>query len=524
MNPQTTEARKRRGGALALAAVAGLALLLAWTAADSAPNPMALAQEALPRTSTATQLPPFTSPRSTPTFTRTPPPRPAPQPIKYITNPTEAYVLGQRYHRSEQSRSDEDFVPSNTLPASGKAATQRFRYLPLILTNDDWLWHKGTGKDAPYSESVFLSLLGGSWWYDWNHENPGNLSNKQYAPMIWCSNLPNEPGHPVGSWNPQELAEKARNYPGRTWLIFNEPDHPPGEVGSNYQFGQCGELLCKAANYATLVPQVTMTPGTTPTATPTFTPTPTPQPGVPATPTSTPVWPCSWPKTSPTPAYMNDLTNKIIRMAADRYAQIYRIIKANDPTAKVFCCGNFFGEYDTNWWQKFLEQLRLYHRDVRIDGVAMHAYPWSKSIQACEGHITQQDIFQNCLQDALKEFRNQHVLELQRPDTPLSPNAPIWITEIGYLFDRWTDTGTPTPVPLTSEMVRGYLMKPLVEWLQGGGTGYQAVGWYISIDNINDTPLQTNLFEYVLPPTSPSVLTTPGAYWANTSPNLSSTP
>jgi hypothetical protein len=50
--------------------------------------------------------------------------------------------------------------------------------------------------------------------------------------------------------------------------------------------------------------------------------------------------------------YLEQLTAKMIRMAADRYAQIYRLIKATDPTAKVFCCGNFYGEYNSYWWQK----------------------------------------------------------------------------------------------------------------------------------------------------------------------------
>jgi hypothetical protein len=61
-----------------------------------------------------------------------------------------------------------------------------------------------------------------------------------------------------------------------------------------------------------------------------------------------------------------------------------------------------------------------------------------------------------------------------------------------------------------------------VEWLQGGGTGYEAVAWFVSINKLedpNNLPLvRTMLFEYVPPPTSPSVLTTPGWYWANTDP------
>jgi hypothetical protein len=68
-----------------------------------------------------------------------------------------------------------------------------------------------------------------------------------------------------------------------------------------------------------------------------------------------------------------------------------------------------------------------------------------------------------------------------------------------------------------------YLMQPMVEWLQGGGTGYEAVAWFVSINKLEDPNnlplLRTMLFEYVPPPTSPSVLTTPGSYWANTVPH-----
>jgi hypothetical protein len=219
---------------------------------------------------------------------------------------------------------------------------------------------------------------------------------------------------------------------------------------------------------------------------------------------------------------LEDLTTKMIRMAADRYAQIYRLIKATDPTAKVFCCGNFFGEYDSPWWQKFLEQLRLHHRDVKIDGVAMHAYPWSASIRACETFYERPDIWRNCLRGRLELFSSLHADELRRSDTPLAPNAPIWITEIGYLFDPWVPNGTPTPPPLTSEQVTTYLMQPLVTWMQGGGTGYEAAAWFVSInkhtDPANLPPLRTMLFAYVAPTATPSALTNPGVYWANTDP------
>ncbi len=426
-------AKTRGGAALALAALAGLALLLAWTASGGAPNPAALAQEGATRTSTPT--PPFTSPRSTPTFTRTPPPRPTPQPIRFITNPTEAYALGQRYYQGERPRGGEGAIPSNTPSAPGEAVIQRFLYLPLVLTKGDWLWYKGAGKSHGYRPSGFMSQLGGSWWYDWQHDynwgDYGNFAYRHFVPMVWCADMPREPGVPpnysndgngvlgLGNWNPQELAAKVAQNRGRIWLIFNEPDHPPSDYGANLKFQQCAEILCLAANYATLAPQVTMTPGT--------------------------------------------------------YAQIYRLIKATDPTAKVFCCGNFYGVYNSYWWPKFLDQLRFHHSDVKIDGVAMHAYPWSVSIPACAGHVEQRTIWSNCLQEQLVNFRTAHDQELQRPDTPLAPNAPLWITEIGYLTDRWVAPGQPRPTPLTSAQVTEYLMQPMVEWLQGGGTGYEAV-------------------------------------------------
>ncbi len=63
----------------------------------------------------------------------------------------------------------------------------------------------------------------------------------------------------------------------------------------------------------------------------------------------------------------------------------------------------------------------------------------------------------------------------------------------------------------------------LLAWTtSGGGTGYEAVPWFVSSNNHDDPNnlplLRTMLFEYVPPPTPPSVLTTPGAYWANTDP------
>ncbi|MEI2691430.1 MAG: hypothetical protein V9H69_17695 [Anaerolineae bacterium] len=116
------------------------------------------------------------------------------------------------------------------------------------------------------------------------------------------------------------------------------------------------------------------------------------------------------------------------RIAADRYAQIYRIIKSNDPTAKVFCCGNFDFRY-SEWLADFLQQLRLYHSDVKIDGLAIHAYPWGSSVPFCWNYGPTSDIWQRCMAPELAKSRN----DFRNIGAPLVPDAPLWITETGYL-------------------------------------------------------------------------------------------
>ena len=404
------------------------------------------------------------------------------------------------------------------------APEARSLYLPLIRRDVGPLaWHKGAGQGIQYLQHSFVYGLGVTWWYDWQHDYAwfvtGRIAEPSYKPMVWCPHLPGEPGPTPdyytdaqkGLWNPQELAAKARQYPGRTWLIFNEPDFPPsihpGTPTPSYSFQQCGRVLCEVANYATPPVQATLPPNVTPTPTATWTPTPTLPPGTTATPLPTPLWPCSWPATTPIPDYYSQLRAKMIRIAADRYAQIYRIIKANDPTAKVFCCGNLDAGY-SQWWADFLQQLRLYHSDVRIDGVAIHAYPWNTSVRNCWNYEPESEIWVRCMQPELEKNRN----DFRSIGAPLVPDAPLWITETGYL-------GIPTEVspPLTAQEVRQYVMDPMVVWLQSGNAGYQAVAWFISI---GADPPQTNLFLPTAPQHTPSAMTILGARWATVTPAL----
>jgi hypothetical protein len=401
------------------------------------------------------------------------------------------------------------------------APLARSLYFPLIRRSGLSAWYKGTGQSIVYREHSFVYSLGVTWWYDWQHDyawepyvTGRKIVEPRYQPMVWCPNLPGEPGVPPefaepdrGLWNPQELAEKARRYPGRTWLILNEPDFPPSihpATPTMYSYQQCGRVLCGMANYATLPAPVVLPPNVAPTPTRTYTPTPIPPPGSIATATPLPDWPCSWPVANPTPTYYPGLRAKMIRIAADRYAQIYRIIKANDPTAKVFCCGNLHAGY-TEWWADFLQQLRLYHSDVKIDGLAIHAYPWGTSVEDCWNYQPVSDIWE-CMARELGENR----YDFRAIGAPVIPDAPIWITETGYL-------GIPTVVspPLTMQQVQDYVMDPMIVWLQSGTTGYQAVAWFISS---GADPLETNLFVQPAPSHTPSAMTILGARWATVTP------
>jgi hypothetical protein len=505
-----------------LAALAGLALLLAWPASGGRPDPMALAQEGATSTSTWTPRPPFTSPLSTPAFTATPHPTPVPRPIEFITDPREVYALSQRYRFLDLGDGDPQGADaSETQRVGGEAQPMhaplaRSLYFPLIRRSALSAWYKGTGQSIVYREHSFVYKLGITWWYDWQHDYAwyvtGRIAEPRYQPMVWCPNLPGEPGVPPGYsepdrglWNPLELADKTRRYPGRTWLIFNEPDFPPSihpDTPTMYSYQQCGQVLCGMANYATLPAPVVLPPNMAPTPTQTWTPTPIPPPGSSATATPTPVWPCSWPVAGPTPTYYPGLRAKMIRMAADRYAQIYRIIKANDPTAKVFCCGNFDAGY-TTWLADFLQQLRLYHSDVKIDGLAIHAYPWGSSVRDC-WNAPKESIWE-CMARELEENRN----DFHGTGSPLVSDAPLWITETGYL-------GIPQPTPtLTAQEVQQYVMDPMIVWLQSGVTGYQAVAWFISI---GADPPQTNLFVPTAPEHTPSAMAILGARWATVTP------
>lgn len=156
---------------------------------DGADQP-ALAQMHPTNMLTRTDTPPFISPRSTPILTQTPLPRPAPQPMGFITNPTEAYVLGQRYGRNARrgEAPDETLIDTSSIIEDARSfSSNTFNFFPLVTTNNAQLWYKGTSKDKAYLESAFLRRLGVSWWYTGNMIIPGETPARSLGPntRLW---------------------------------------------------------------------------------------------------------------------------------------------------------------------------------------------------------------------------------------------------------------------------------------------------------------------------------------------------
>ena len=112
-----------------------------------------------------------------------------------------------------------------------------------------------------------------------------------------------------------------------------------------------------------------------------------------------------------------------------------------------------------------------------------------------------------------------HEVELIRPDSVLVPDAPLWITEYGYLLYSGP---TATPGTPTASQVVDTLMNPLVDWLQTGQSGYQAVAWYVTIDQDSGTAAETNLF-YVTQSGVYSLTTPVGTTWSGVVP-ITATP
>ena len=452
------------------------------------PSPAGLAQR---QGDTPTVISPIRTP------TRTPMPRATPTVynIEPITDAAVWLALHGRYRQQEAPDATRE-------PEHGECAPQRapdapFTYVMPLALNDYSLrnvgW-KGFGLGSGIPVDVAAMKIA---WYDSWGPNETRLPEPEFLPMVWCADKGGENHSGEVHWSPAAVADRARRFPGRIWLIYNEPDFPasPNRLNATptgYYVDQCREVLCQMVNdqWGTVTP--VPTPGTG-----------TPSPGTP-TPTFTPAYLCGWSITTPTPANYDQLVMKTAQLAADRYAEIYKVIKKADPSASVYCCGAFFTrEGPTDWWNEFIARLKAEHPDVTIDGVHPHVYGWSGSTgndldvgKACGRTTAFGDWWDTCLKKNLTGYWD-NVHNCASADCDLTRGKPLLITEYGYLG------GPNTAMPSSQTEVRNALMTPIAGFftVPGENPGYTGIAWFVSASNSPNTPLLTFLFQFTPTPT-----------------------
>ena len=325
-------------------------------------------------------------------------------------------------------------------------------YLPLTLGNAITSW-KGVGRpwETPYRVAD-LSALNLSWHYNWWH-TAGLFEDPIFVPMVSCVDYDNYAA---------DIQALAGQYHGRVWLVYNEPDMPALCVNGTCTYIACAQKVCETA-----VPGL---PGAACTWPYTPTPTSTPFGG-----TITPI---------PTPTFLPGLTRAMARQAAERYAEIYTLIKETDPRAQVFCCGQYYATGEvTAWWDAFLERVEELrdggqYPNLDIDGVTIHAYPWTDCTE-CRGWVGG---WWSCMQPKLTRYWNQVHQYAATWATPtyyeLTLDKPLWITEIGYLGQPdWQLYGWV--IPPTEQELRDRFMEELVNWFESpDNPGYDAIAWF----------------------------------------------
>ncbi|PKO22395.1 MAG: hypothetical protein CVU38_09695 [Chloroflexi bacterium HGW-Chloroflexi-1] len=380
------------------------------------------------------------------------------------------------------------------------------RYLPLALwhptpfpTPGPYGW-KGIG-DTWEAKAIGLDAapanqfwgLAPSWWYDWGYRvrdaaaqsatSPAGtlaileagLKDIGYVPMIFC---PQDAASTAPS--PQQAADLARRYPGRVWLLFNEPDNSD----------QCGASI--KIKY-------------------------------------------SWFPPNPVTANPQDW-KPLGKYLGEQYALYYNTIKAADPAAKVFAfnpvqlplptLSGLYWPGGVSLWNAFLEELT--NQGQSLDGVAIHAYPSNASTYhtGCQWfYYLEPGCVQEALVSAYKFFQGTDATPSQNPYAALTRNKPIWITEIGTL------AALNAPVqgqPLTWARVRDGFEAPMLNWFKqssipGGNCAYiNGVSWFSTYcKDPNHSPpwwdyTASNLLDHLSFPTQRR-LTDVGAAWRDAS-------
>jgi len=287
------------------------------------------------------------------------------------------------------------------------------------------------------------------WWYNWGAQGPfvgaqavgsaaqvisileAGLQDLHYVPMIHC------PSEATSFYpDPQGAALLARKYPGRIWLLFNEPDNA----------ALCGGDINKRHQDFVPVDPHASSPG-------------------------------DW----------SDLGKYL----GEQYVQYYDAIKAADPTARVFAFSpvqlpmpGLFGLFwpgGVELWNTFLQELNRQGRP--LDGIAVHAYPSNASTyhQGCQSYYLDPTCVQEALTSAYQFFQGTDNTPSQNAYPTLTRGKPIWVTETGALAAL---NASVQGQPLTWARVRDGFETPMLTWFQqntgiGGSRQYiNGVAWF----------------------------------------------
>lgn len=153
-------------------------------------------------------------------------------------------------------------------------------------------------------------------------------------------------------------------------------------------------------------------------------------------------------------------------------------------------------------------QLKASYPSLSLDGIHLHAYPYTGSTELCNTQIIQ-GVF-TCMKDELAAYMKRfHLL------SPETKNKPFWITEYGFLYAPMT---IPTP---TGADIRNWLMAPMVDFLGSAeNQGFTNLAWF----SVAYGDYRTRLMEPAPSQTPPSTLTVLGNQWASYNPAQPPTP
>lgn len=102
-------------------------------------------------------------------------------------------------------------TPTNTATPSGGATRTA---TPTLTGSPKTSAKKGVGRGWGVGATEQLAQLGVSWSYSWGLSAKYFADPIEHVPMIWGKD-----------YNVETVADLASTYPGRSWLIWNEPDY-----------------------------------------------------------------------------------------------------------------------------------------------------------------------------------------------------------------------------------------------------------------------------------------------------------